>query len=167
MYVYSQRFLFVSFLLSYFIYIPNSTPIPSPSPLTNFIISFPILFACERLLTDPTTLSTCFSHQISTGLSIFSPTQSKEGTPLLHMSQVPLSSPCLIFCRCLVYGSSEGSGLVEIDLMILHPPGHQSHISKGGRHHEQALWLYEWFSPKHKTVQHSTDGIIFFCKLIL
>ena len=90
----------LSFLLIIlFIYIPNVAPHlgppsqssslhpPSPSPLR---VSSCSPFPSPK---HPSSLE----HQVSMGLGVSSPSEAKQGSPLLHMCQGPRTSLCMLF----------------------------------------------------------------------
>lgn len=55
---------------------------------------FPLPFAAERV---PLPQLSFLSHQISTGVGLFSPTETRQGNPLLHMSWGSGTNPCMLF----------------------------------------------------------------------
>ena len=84
------------YLIILFIYLPNVVSFPSlPSQSSSH--THPRPFASERMLphlpiqscSSPTYLlhPPSFRHQITTGLGTSSPTESRQGSPLLHMCQ--------------------------------------------------------------------------------
>ena len=82
--------LFLSFILIIlFIYI-SDVPL-SLFPLLEFCTPFYLPFASERVR-DPSP-----GHQVSTGLDSSSPTEDKQGSPLLCMFQGPQKSPDIFY----------------------------------------------------------------------
>lgn len=72
-----------------FIYTPNLAP---QYPIKEFLLHPPFSFISERA-----SLHISLVHQVSAGLSASSPTEARQGRPLLHMSQGHQTSPCMLF----------------------------------------------------------------------
>ena len=87
-----------------FIYLHSSW-----SPLLECFIPFPIPFTSERVLS----LIPLPWGIKSTGLDTSSPTETRQGSPLLHMCLHPQNSLCVLFGWWLIFWTSQVSRLID------------------------------------------------------
>ena len=85
-----------------FVYLHSKCCPLSWSPLQDFFTSFPFPFASERVLPNPFTHPLThpilpWGHEVSTGLSASSPTEARQGSPMLHVYWGWWTSPCMLF----------------------------------------------------------------------
>jgi hypothetical protein len=85
------RFIFKN----YFIYLyPKCCACPQ-TPFPEFITLSHLPYASERVL--PPGHTPFLEHQVSIGLDTSSPTEARQGSPVLHMCRGPWTSPWMLF----------------------------------------------------------------------
>ena len=99
---FNLNYLPISYL---FIYLFTTQMLPPPNPhwfpLKEFLSSSHLPLASKTWdrskRVAPPAYHPTLVHEVSTGLGTSSPTESKQGSTLLHMCQGPWTSPCMLF----------------------------------------------------------------------